>query len=85
MVFLMFVDMMDMLVDGLVVDYFYFVQYGYIILIYEGFSDLMCFCCMDRNWENVRMLLGFFLNNKGKQGFYFYFDFVFFNGVGNSY
>lgn len=78
------VDTTDTLVDGLVADYLHFAQYGHIIPLYEGSSDLTCPCCTDRNRENVRTLLGFPTNQKGKQGLHPHSDPVLSNGAGNS-
>ncbi|XP_061192753.1 uncharacterized protein LOC133200955 [Saccostrea echinata] len=62
------VDTTNTLVDGLVADYLHFAQYGHIIPLYEGSSNLTCPCCTDRNRENVRTLLGFPSTEKSKVG-----------------
>lgn len=52
-------DVNHTLVDGLVADYLHYTRYGHVIPMYEGTSATTCPCCLDRNRQNVRTLLGF--------------------------
>lgn len=53
------IDVKHTLVDGLVADYLHYARYGHVIPMYEGTSASTCPCCIDRNRQNVRTLLGF--------------------------
>ena len=53
------VDVNHTLVDGLVADYLHYARYGHVIPMYEGTGVTTCPCCIDRNRQNVRTLLGF--------------------------
>ena len=52
-------DVQHTLVDGLVADYLHYARYGHVIPMYEGTGVTTCPCCIDRNRQNVRTLLGF--------------------------
>lgn len=52
-------DVRHTLVDGLVADYLHYARYGHVIPMYEGTGATTCPCCIDRNRQNVRSLLGF--------------------------
>ena len=52
-------DVKHTLVDGLVADYLHYARYGHVIPMYEGTGLTTCPCCIDRNRQNVRTLLGF--------------------------
>lgn len=52
-------DVKHTLVDGLVADYLHYARYGHVIPMYEGTGVTTCPCCVDRNRQNVRTLLGF--------------------------